>query len=185
MQFPNSTLRDQEGHSRYHGSQTQTEDSRLDCKHVGTQAEVFGSDNDGNALADFHLSLGWWLLLLFVVMGVFLESLHGFKVAWYLNVGQESRRLLWRLAHAHGTFLALINVGFAATIFIRKNHKSRRILFASRCLLAASLLVPGGFFLGGTTFYANDPGVGIILLPIGALLLILALLLVATAKRAC
>ncbi len=162
---------------------TKTADSTSTVSETEVKSTVSGGDR--NTLAEFHLSLGWWLLLLFVVMGVFLESLHGFKVAWYLNVGQESRRLLWRLAHAHGTFLALINIGFAATVFIRNNHQNRRILFASRCLLAASFLVPGGFFLGGTTFYANDPGVGIILLPIGALLLILSLLLVATAKRAC
>lgn len=135
-----------------------------------------------DGLVDFHLSLGWWLLLLFVVMGVFLESLHGFKVAWYLNVGQESRRLLWRLAHAHGTFLAIVNIAFAATVWIRGWSYSQHIWFASRFLLAATVLVPAGFFLGGVTFYANDPGLGIILLPIGALLLIITLLLVVSEK---
>jgi hypothetical protein len=34
--------------------------------------------------------------------------------------------------------------------------------------------MPGGFFLGGLVFYGGDPGLGILLLPVGALLLLLA-----------
>ena len=141
------------------------------------------ADQRDQPLALFHLRIGWWLLLVFVVLGVVLESLHGFKVAWYLNVGQESRRLLWRLSHANGTFLALVNIGFAATVWIRGQEATSRLMVASRCLLAASVLVPAGFFWGGTTLYGNDPGVGIILLPIGAVLLIVAVGLTASVKR--
>ena len=42
---------------------------------------------------------------------------------------------------------------------------------------------PAGFFLGGTTIYANDPGVGIVLLPIGAVLLIVAIGLIALTRQ--
>ena len=149
----------------------------------GNASEPLSSRPKIGGVVEFHLNLGWWLLLLFVVMGVFLESLHGFKVAWYLNVGQESRRLLWRLAHAHGTFLAIVNIAFAATVWIRNWGGNQRIWFASRLLLAATVLVPAGFFLGGMTFYANDPGLGIILLPIGAVLLIIALGLTVSVKQ--
>ena len=134
------------------------------------------------ALARFHLRFGWWLLLVFVVLGSVLESLHGFKVAWYLDVGHESRRLLWRLSHAHGTFLALVNMGFAVTLWIQDCEATSQLMVASRCLLAAALLIPGGFFLGGTVIYAGDPGVGIILLPVGALLLIFAVGMTAMAR---
>jgi hypothetical protein len=45
--------------------------------------------------------------------------------------------------------------------------------------MAASLLIPGGFFLGGVVIYAGDPGLGIVLVPVGALLLFTAVFLTA------
>ena len=45
--------------------------------------------------------------------------------------------------------------------------------------MLASLLLPGGFFLGGVVIYAGDPGLGILLVPVGALLLLTAVLLTA------
>ena len=125
-----------------------------------------------------HLRFGWWSLLLFVCLGVFLEGLHGFKVSWYLDVGTEPRRLMWRLAHAHGTFLSLVHIAYAATLHA-KPDLALAIQFVSAALMGASLLVPAGFFLGGTVIYGGDPGVGILLLPIGALLLLAAVLLTA------
>src|SRR4051794_6786004 len=59
-----------------------------------------------------HLRFGWWSLLLFLTLGMVLEGLHGFKVAWYLNVSTQTRRLLWTLAHAHGTALGLVHIAF-------------------------------------------------------------------------
>ena len=50
-----------------------------------------------------HLRIGYWALALFVTMGLLLETLHAFKVGAYLDVQNETRRLMWRLAHAHGT----------------------------------------------------------------------------------
>ena len=63
-----------------------------------------------------HLLTGWTSLLVFALLGGVLEAMHGFKVDWYLAVGNETQRLLWRLAHAHGTFLSLVHVAFAATL---------------------------------------------------------------------
>ena len=122
-----------------------------------------------------HLLLGWGALLLFVILGAVLESLHGFKVAWYHNVGMETRRLTWRLAHAHGTFLAVINTAFAVTLYVLGESAQgawRRI--ASGCLLGATIALPAGFFLGGVVIYGGDPGFGIFLSPLGALLLMIA-----------
>ena len=59
-----------------------------------------------------HLWFGWWALLIFLALGIVLEMLHGFKVGWYLNVENESRRLMWNLAHSHGTLLAFVNLAF-------------------------------------------------------------------------
>ena len=52
-------------------------------------------------------------VFVFATLGLLLEALHGFKLGLYLDVDQETRRLLWRLGHAHGTLLGLLNVGYA------------------------------------------------------------------------
>ncbi|HJZ71691.1 MAG TPA: hypothetical protein VKE51_08105 [Vicinamibacterales bacterium] len=121
-----------------------------------------------------HLRVGWRALLIFAALGLILESLQGFKVAAYLDVSNETRRLMWRLAHAHGTLLGAINILFALTLksSASASPATPRISIA---LLAATLLLPAGFFLGGAWFYSGDPGVGILIVPIGAVLLLVAL----------
>ena len=126
-----------------------------------------------------HLRFGWWALGLFITLGAVLETLHGFKVGWYLDVGNETRRLMWTLSHAHGTLLGLVHIAFAVTTGFVPAGSVRRRRFASTCLVLASLLLPGGFFLGGVVIYAGDPGLGILLVPVGALLLLTAVLLTA------
>ena len=54
-----------------------------------------------------HLRFGWWSLLGFLCLGFMLELLHGFKAGFYLDVSNETRRLMWTLAHAHGALLGL------------------------------------------------------------------------------
>ncbi|MDC0175896.1 hypothetical protein OAJ60_03075, partial [Planctomycetaceae bacterium] len=69
------------------------------------------------AIVTRHMVIGWWSLLIFVALGLVLESMHGFKVAWYVNSGEpETTRLMMRLAHAHGTFLSLVHLAFAWTV---------------------------------------------------------------------
>ena len=127
-----------------------------------------------------HLRFGWWSLLLFATLGLVLESLQGFKVRAYLDVSNETRRLMWTLAHAHGTLLAIVHVIFALTWrSAPASLPSPRLISAS--LIAASVLLPGGFFLGGVTFYSGDPGVGVLLVPIGGVLLLFALFSIARA----
>src|SRR5213076_1386111 len=65
--------------------------------------------------ADRNLRFGWWSLLIFLLFGGALETLHGFKIGWYLDVGNEMRRLMFTLAHAHGTLLALVNIAAGLT----------------------------------------------------------------------
>lgn len=127
-----------------------------------------------------HLRFGWWSLLVFATLGLVLEALHGFKVRAYLDVSNETRRLMWTLAHAHGVLLAVVHVVFGLNVkaFSELGGANQRMI--SSLLIAASVLLPGGFFLGGVTFYAGDPGLGVLLVPIGAMLLLVALFLIAT-----
>jgi|SRR5882672_9080012 len=135
--------------------------------------------NDPLLLMKRHLRFGWWTLLIFLTLGLVLEALHGLKIGFYLSVTNETRRLMWTLAHAHGTLLALINLGFAFTIRLLPEWSARERGLASICLRAATLLMPAGFFLGGTVIYSGDPGLGIILLPVGGLLLLVSVFLTA------
>jgi hypothetical protein len=118
-----------------------------------------------------HLRFGWLALLFFLLLGVFLEAMHGFKVGWYLNAGEETRRLLLTLAHAHGVLLALVNLAFAATLAHAPALDARAVRIASPCLIGAGILLPAGFLLGGLVTYGGDPGLAIFLIPPAALML--------------
>jgi hypothetical protein len=130
-----------------------------------------------------HLRYGWWSLLVFLSLGIVLEALHGFKVGWYLNVSTQTRRLLFTLAHAHGTLLGLVHIAFGITVAQLPGWGGTLRKAASACLMAATLLLPGGFFLGGLIIYHGDPGLGILLVPLGAFLLLLSVLLCASAIK--
>ena len=118
-----------------------------------------------------HLRFGWGLLLCFLTLGLVLEVLHGFKVGWYLNVSNETRRLMWTLAHAHGVLLGLVNIAFGLTCAALPAAGSAGRRFASVTLMSAAVLLPCGFLLGGIVVYGGDPGVGVLLVPVGGLLL--------------
>jgi hypothetical protein len=126
-----------------------------------------------------HLRFGWWSLFAFAALGLVLESLHGFKILAYLDVSNETRRLMWRLAHAHGVLLGLTHVVFGLALRAIPDLGGARLGFISTSLIGATVLVPGGFFLGGVQFYAGDPGLGVALVPVGACLLLAALFLIA------
>jgi hypothetical protein len=136
------------------------------------------------AVARRHHVVGWSALLLFLSLGAFLESLHGFKVGFYLDPGQRLRRELWTLAHAHGTLLGLTQIGFAVGLPHFGRWTAGRLRLASFFLLDATLLIPLGFFLGGLAPSESDPWVGILLVPLGALLLFIAVALILVSARA-
>ena len=127
-----------------------------------------------------NLRAGWWGLLVFLSLGVVLEALHGFKLGYYLDVGNETRRLLWRLAHAHGTLLSLVNVAYALTA--RAVPESATPL-AGTALLVALVLIPAGFFAGGIVVHGGDPGLSILLVPAGAVALFVGVASVAKRIR--
>ncbi len=134
-----------------------------------------------SALVRKHLRVGWWALLVFLTLGIGLETLHGLKVLWYLDENHATRRLMFTLAHSHGALLALVNLAFALTLRHLPAWNDKPRTLASRCLLGALVLLPGGFFLGGFFIHGGDPGLGIVLVPPGALLLLVAVLLTARA----
>ncbi len=119
--------------------------------------------------SDRNLRFGWWSLLVFLSLGGALETLHGFKIGWYVDVGNDMRRLMFTLAHAHATALALVNI--AAGLTARGIERFTIRPSVSFCLIWAGLLFPIGFFLGGIVTYGGDPGLGIWLVPVAALLL--------------
>jgi hypothetical protein len=129
--------------------------------------------------ASRHLRFGWWSLFAFAALGLTLEGLHAFKIPAYLDVSNETRRLMWRLAHAHGALLGLVHViyGLALTAVPDLGGPNRGLI--TKSLIGASLLLPGGFLLGGISFYSGDPGFGVVLVPVGACLLLAALFLIA------
>ena len=138
-----------------------------------------GDDAIRKRLVRTHLRIAWVGLLTFATFGLALEGLQGFKSVSYLGVGNETRRLMWTLAHAHGVGLSLVQIGFAVTCALCLELPSRLLARASWLLNCGFLLVPGGFLLGGTATYGGDPGIGVLLVPMGALLLLAALATVA------
>ena len=130
-----------------------------------------------------HLSIGWWCLLLFLSLGIGLEAMHGLKVGWYLDASNHTRRLMLTLAHVHGTLLSVVHLGYAATLYMLVLTEDPRQRIASLALIGATILLPGGFFAGGLFPWGGDPGLGIVLVPIGAALLFTSVLLTALAVQ--
>lgn len=120
--------------------------------------------------SDRHLRNGWWSLFAFLTLGVVLETLHGFKVGWYLDADADIRRLMFTLAHAHGTLLPLVNIALGLTLksvggFTLENTASKTVIWGS-------LILPMGFFMGGFFIHDGDPGLGVLFVPIGAFMLL-------------
>lgn len=119
-----------------------------------------------------NLRAGLWALCAFSALGLLLEGLHAFKAALYLNVDNETRRLLWRLAHAHGTLLGVLNAGYA---LLTRSFPELSDALAGRALLSALLLMPSGFLLGGAFARGADPGGAVALAAAGGVALFFGL----------
>jgi hypothetical protein len=123
-----------------------------------------------------HLLEGWGYLLLYIVLGGVLECLLAFKISFYVRADHEGLRLLWRLAHAHGTLLGLLHLAFSFTVpRLGAAAFPQPISTISNSLTAAAWLIPGGFFLGGLGSSEADPGPAVLLVPCGAALLMWSL----------
>jgi len=130
-------------------------------------------------IARRHQIVGWWGLFVFLALGFALETMHGFKMGFYLDPEHRLRRLLWTLAHAHGTLLALVQITFAFTVGSLGRWTERRLKLVSFLLIDGLVLLPVGFFLGGIGHTEVDPSMGVLLVPIGAVLLLIAVGLIA------
>lgn len=136
-------------------------------------------DFDSEVLVRRHLAFAWCALLGFLSLGLLLEAMNEFKVGWYVDVSNSTRRHMWTLAHAHGTLLSLFNIAYGLTLRAIPTAGGRGRALASHCLLAASLLLPAGFFLRRVVIYGGDPSLGILLVPIGGGLLFVAVAITA------
>jgi hypothetical protein len=126
-----------------------------------------------------HLRVGWSALTVFVTFGIALEALHAWKAGAYLDVGNETRRLMWTLAHAHGVGLALLNIAYAATLRLLPEAAPSALARASWLMIGATWSIPLGFALGGISVYGGDPGPFVVLVALGAVLLWIGVVLVA------
>jgi hypothetical protein len=137
---------------------------------------------EGARAAARHRAWGWGSLAVFALLGLALESMHGLKLASFVD--HETRRSMWRLAHAHGALLGLVHLAFASQVEARGHHGHHGAGPAvSVALRFASVTMPGGFLLGGAWYYDGDPGIGILGVPIGGVALIYACLRLWAASR--
>jgi hypothetical protein len=119
---------------------------------------------------------GWLSVALWMMFGLLLEGLLGYKIPVYLE--DTERRELFRLAHAHGTLLGLVLV--VAALWVEKKAAARGALIALRI---GSIVMPLGFALAGVWHPEGDPGPFIWLVPPGALLVIFGTLALALSAR--
>jgi len=110
---------------------------------------------------------GWISLAAWIVFGLLIEGLTGFRSPVLLD--DSTRREMFRLAHAHGTLLNLVLI---AAAICAKLDLVRLGTIASLGLRSAVVLLPAGFLLAGIWHFKDDPGLGILLVPIGAVLLL-------------
>lgn len=130
-----------------------------------------------------HLACGWWLVVASVALGTLLEGLHAVKLGLYLDASNETRRLLLTLAHAHAALLGLVNVAFALSLPKLARLSAGGRALASRTLAAGTILLPSGFLLGGVFAYEGDPGIAVLLAPVGAALVFVSVLVIALGTR--
>jgi hypothetical protein len=110
---------------------------------------------------------GWISLAGWIVFGLLIEGLIGFRSP--ALVDDSVRRQMFRLAHAHGTLLNLVLIAAAISARLDLVRLGR---LTSLGLRAAVILLPIGFLLAGVWHFKDDPGVAILLVPLGALLLL-------------
>ena len=125
---------------------------------------------------EHHLRWSLALAALFLAMGLWLEAMLGLRAAGWVD--DPLRREFLRLGHAHGGLLALLNIGLSwAQVHLGTPEPWARQI--RRAAWLGALLVGGGFVLGGLWHGPTDPGLGVLAVPAGALMLVASL--VATA----
>lgn len=108
------------------------------------------------------LSLAFWM-----AAGLLLEGLLAYRSPAYLL--DPMRRELFRLAHAHGTALNLVML--VAGLYLSRGLISPPNI-ALGMLRLGVIAMPVGFLLGGIWHTETDPGFGVLLAPVGGLMII-------------
>jgi hypothetical protein len=111
----------------------------------------------------------WVFLALWIAFGILLEGFNAFRTPALMD--HHVRRDMFRLAHSHGT---LMNLVLLAAGICARLEMIRLTPFATWSLRASVVLLPFGFFFGGVWPLSEEPGLGILLVPIGAVLLLAA-----------
>jgi hypothetical protein len=119
------------------------------------------------------LLVGLGGLFAWLLFGLVLETLHGFKHPAYLDV--PVRRELWRLAHAHGTLFSLVAV-VLHLLLAKLTIAAAAARKVDRWFAIGSVVLPLGFLLGGVRPYEADPGIVVALVPAGGVMAAAALL---------
>jgi hypothetical protein len=144
-----------------------TEQGRNDEK--STNEQLWFSQSVLQAL----VSIAVWM-----TFGLLLEGFLGYKIPGYLL--DQTRRELFRLAHAHGTLLGVLLLAVALVTDRLAITPPRA---AQMALRIGVVLLPLGFLLAGIWHYESDPGFAIWLVPPSALLVIFSLVAIALATR--
>ncbi|MGB3969205.1 MAG: hypothetical protein WBO45_20895 [Planctomycetota bacterium] len=118
------------------------------------------------------LRTGLWLLAVSLPLGLTLEALHAWKVPVYL--GSALRRELWTLAHAHGNLLGILCLVMAA-VAPRLGGDAAATRRRERLLAVGACTMPLGFLLAGVLNSEGDPSFAIALVPVGGVLVFVAL----------
>lgn len=113
---------------------------------------------------------GWTSLLCWTCAGLLLEAAHGWKVSAVLD--DELTHTLLRLGHAHGVGLSLLAIVHGELALPWLAEHARGI---ATSIWMGAVLVPLGFALGAVGHSEGDPGFGVLLVPAGALALIVGL----------
>jgi hypothetical protein len=121
-------------------------------------------------------AFGFLSLTAWASLGFLLEGAHAFKLSAYLDHPLRRELLLW--AHAHGVGLSLVVLAYAA---VGINQRSARY---GKALRTAAVVMPAAFALGIFGHSEADPGPSIWLVPVGALLLLYALINISRSLRA-
>ena len=104
------------------------------------------------------------LFTCWLASGALLEGLHAIKARPYLE--DSLRREMWTLAHAHGALLALALFAISGILRVHLGRNALGLI-AERLFATGAMLTPLGFLLGGAWHFESDPGLGILLVPVG------------------
>ncbi|PRQ04707.1 hypothetical protein ENSA5_05560 [Enhygromyxa salina] len=126
-----------------------------------------------------HIRASIALVALFLAAGLWLEAMYGLRAEGWLD--DPLRREFLRLGHAHGGLLGILNLALAWALERLQTPAgwARKIRVAA---LVGAALVGLGFMLGGLIHGPTDPGLPVLAVPAGAMLLLSSLAATALVK---